>query len=471
MLVGVQSRADVPYQSEAEAWSACYEWSQVKNINGDIMPGASCVWNGYPSGKNPTVSSNCSTLYYTGGYTGEGWRGEIKTTWCIAADCVAGTRVGSAAVREGYAYDQKTDDRGCCASFVKKSSDSYGSNKWWSGDVVDTGGYCNENYAATNGTGGDPGNVKHDSPPPKMCNAGGVSCYDPKSKTACYGTESGEQVCVAVGAPDPGPGGCKSGATGSLCSGAPDGSPSSPPPDPPIPPDTSPNMQDRYVRTDGSGTPQVTINVSGYSGTSPGSAPSADSGTAGGQAGQSNSTASGNSGPNGTSPAQPSSAGGAGDPGGKCPDGSVPTASGCSGTYRDNGCDSPPACFGDAVLCGIAVNTKMTQCAVKAAAAASTGGAGDALKGYPDGDPMDASGDPKASSLASEVDLGAQASSLDAGGFGYSTSCPLVDQSFVVMGHSITIPLADKCEPLSWIRYIMIALGFFVGAKIIAGVK
>src|SRR6185312_10987122 len=111
----------------------------------------------------------------------------------------------------------------------------------------------------------------------------------------------------------------------------------------------------------------------GSSGSSP---PSSSPGGTGSNVG-----GNGNTGKNGT------------DSNGNCPNGSKPTASGCSGTYRDDGCNTPPACFGDAVLCGIAANTHKTAC--EAGSGSSVGAPPSGL-----GDGTDNTGDPTSSSVS-----------------------------------------------------------------------
>jgi hypothetical protein len=263
---------------------------------------------------------------------------------------------------------------------------------------------------------------------------------------ACGQSESGEWFCEPVKPGDAG--GCASGATGAACVGK-NGQPIPPPPDPPIPNGTPPDSTQQYNTIDSGGnTYNYTQNV--YSGTSPG--PGSSSSSSPGGSGSNSGGQSGNSGPNGT------------NQDGKCPDGSVPTASGCSGTYRDNGCDTPPACHGDAVLCGIAANTHKSAC--EAASGSSVGGPPSGM-----GDGTDNSGDPLGSSVSNEVDL-ADGSSLDGGGFGFASTCPLTDGiHFDFLGKSISVDTADMCTPLSFVYYIVLAFAYFTAAKIIAGVK
>jgi hypothetical protein len=338
-------------------------------------------------------------------------------------------------------------------SYAGKNSSDPDSAGYAVGYWVGTGNFCTDSYGAS----GEPSTAKIPKPPvlqsAEGCDKGQVSCWNPWTDSFCGVTDSGETVCVPR--KDPPPGGCAVGATGAACVGA-DGNPVPPPPNPPIGPDTPPDTTNNYTIYDSSTSTTNNYATNNYSGTSDGgsgseSGPPGSSGSPGGSG--SNTSGSGNSGKNGT------------DSTGKCSDGSVPTASGCSGTYRDDGCDTPPACHGDAVLCGIAANTHKAAC--NAASGSSVGSPPSGL----DGDPTDNSGDPGSSAVSSSVDLGDATGDLDASGFGYSSSCPLQDVSFSVMGQSVDIPLADKCDLLSFLKYIVLALAYFAAAKIIAGVK
>jgi len=380
--------------------------------------------------------------------------------WCVPASCPSGTSPGG---QSDYAMNDPgalmsgggvVDQGGCCATLSFTQSSWSAPDK---SDAVSVGHFVlngNRCYSTLGGaTTGDASGGRIPNPPPLIpynhCKAGVASCYNPFDDNFCAQSQSGEWFCVPRKTPDPG--GCISGATGAACLGK-DGNPVPPPPDPPIKNGTPPDTTNNYTINDAGTTNNYTTN--NYSGTSAGGSgsesPAPGSSSPGGTG--SNTGGSGNTGKNGT------------DANGNCPNGSKPTASGCSGTYRDDGCDTPPACFGDAVLCGIAANTHKSACA---ASGSSIGSPPTGL----DGDPTDNTGDPTSSAVSSSVDLGDATGSLDGSGFGYSSTCPLQDINFSVMGSSVSIPLADKCDLLSFLKYIVLALAYFMAAKIIAGVK
>lgn len=53
------------------------------------------------------------------------------------------------------------------------------------------------------------------------------------------------------------------------------------------------------------------------------------------------------------------------DASGQCADGSTPSASGCNAGYTDNGCDAPPYCSGDPLLCASLRETHAQRCAAQ----------------------------------------------------------------------------------------------------------
>jgi hypothetical protein len=292
--------------------------------------------------------------------------------------------------------------------------------------------------------------------PPKMCDPGQVSCYDPQNHQACYTTESGEQICTKLDQAD----NCASGATGAVCYGK-DGNPPPKPSDPPIAKDQAPDSTQTGSKTgDGSSGDNFTQN--NYSGTSPGGGTSGDtSSTAGGS--QSNQNASGNSpGPNGDHGT---------DANGHCPDGSVPTASGCSGSASDNGCDSPPQAFGDAIMAAQFKELVAIRCNTQNAASGSSSGGsniGDpatALAGA--GVPADggASGDPSTDGLVSTSDIGEDG--FDASGLGFSRACP-ASPSFQVLGHSYTLDLTPMCNFASLLGWFVLLVAYLVALRVVA---
>lgn len=464
-VVAGQASANQTVRTQADAYAACVAYGE--QIKAGSAPGwtYSCVYDPVAgtSGGN-SVCDGSSVLITNASYdlvNGVSGGVMVKWNWCVPSTCTAGTHPDG---QSPYSFNDpggalgagaQASLGGCCAHVeLQQSSWSQPdkSDAVTTGDFVLDGGYC---YADL-GHGESGAKIPKPAPlvPYDHCKAGVHSCYNPFNDNFCSQSDSGEWFCVPR--KTPAPGGCISGATGSECLGK-DGNPPPVPPDPPIKKGTPPDSTNNYTINDSSTTNNYTTN--NYSGTSdggsgsesgpPGSAPPSSSPGGSGT----NTSGSGNSGKNGT------------DGNGKCSDGSVPTASGCSGTYRDDGCDTPPACHGDAVLCGIAANTHKTACA--AASGSSTGSPPAGL----DGDPTDNTGDPGSSAVSSSVDLGDATGNLDAGGFGYSSSCPVQDVSFSVFGQSVNIPLSDKCNLLSFLKYIVLALAYFTAAKIIAGVK
>lgn len=401
-----------------------------------------------------TTLAQCPSGYWgMGTFTAENTRGTPLPNyfWCVKLNCQQGSDGGSwVAVSMGALKSADTD--GCCLTHQQTGSGSYGSRSWVEGKDTLAGGNCRDPV----GTGD--GNAVNFP----VCD--GLSCYNPDSHMACYGTESGEQVCMNVGSGSS-PGGCATGATGSVCVGTSgDGSDPAPPApsDPPIPkgqaPDSTQHGSDDQTPSGGGNTTFIQNN---YSGTSPGSGSSGSSGAEGGSTGsQSNANGSGNSGPKGTGQ------------NGQCPDGKVPTASGCSGTYTDNGCDTPPQCYGDAVMCGNAKENHYTRCAVQKMAAASSSSSGLTV-GDPSaalaaaGVPADggASGDPSGSGLVTVSDLGGDG--FDASGLGFSRSCP-APPSFTFRGQTFSIDTGPACDWASMFGYLVVLFAMLAGLRIVS---
>jgi hypothetical protein len=467
-----------PYASQGAASEECAYFVAV-HVASDPHDTWTCGFTArLPSGS----VAQCSGGPDAGGYSllenGHFFSGTYD--WCAPVSCSGDSF--SAYRPQNDATAPLSDGNSCCVTWVSENSGDSplycwsGYGCWEKGHYHRTGSRCVNDFDWR-----DPSH--HQKRDDQVCDHGqvGGSCYDPHKDAFCGTTEYGESVCVPRKTPDPG--GCISGATGSICVGK-DGNPPPKPSDPPIPSGKPPDGTSSGSVTDGGGnTSNYTTN--NYSGTSTGGSGTGDgsgsgsppsssgdgtwSGSDGGSTGgQSNANGSGNSGP-----ASGSSGGGSGD--GKCSDGSVPTASGCSGTYTDNGCDTPPQCFGDAVLCGQARELHALRCTEqkdKGPASSSSSGDNDddLFPDLPDADPFDTSGDLKSSAIIEDND-GPSADDLDAGGFGFSVTCPLHDISFSLMGRDVVIPLADKCAVLEWVRWLVLALGYFVGAKIIAGLK
>lgn len=446
--------------SQAAAYIECMSYEGQKDVNANNALDH-CRWQAGYDGVTPTGSSaSCTSVgpvhYQTAGMyqVYNNFNGAVGSlVWCIPDTCATGDNpdgAGDHTYSANYTQGSQVSKNGCCYTFNLTSAggNADGTNWYSIGSMSGEGTRCKDNTGAS----GEPTSAGALPIPPKLtpiqyCPAGKLSCWNPFTNQFCAASQSGEWSCVG---PPGDQSGCASGATGSECFNK-QGQPTPTPPNPPISSGTPPDTTNNYTINDGTTTNNYTTN--NYSGTSPGggsgssSPPSSSPGGSG-----SNVNGNGNTGKNGT------------DANGNCPNGSKPTASGCSGTYTDNGCNTPPACFGDAVLCGIAANTHKSACA---ASGSSVGAPPSGL----DGDPTDNTGDPGSSAVSSSVDLGAGTGSLDGSGFGYSSSCPLQDLSFSVLGQSVNIPLADKCDKLVFLKYIVLALAYFMAAKIMAGVQ
>ena len=379
--------------------------------------------------------------------------------WCMPSSCVAGTHPNG---QSPYSFNDpgRTIGAGglvslgeCCASveLVQSSwSLSDKSDAVTTGDFVLSGGYCYVDNGYGEGSSGgkipNPGALT----PFQYCKPGVTGCYNTFKDAFCAQTQSGEWNCIPR-TPTNDQGGCASGATGSECYSK-SGNPVPAPPDPPIQKGTPPDVTNNYTITNTNTTNNYTS--SSYSGTSPGPGPasgsSSSSSVSPGGTG-SNSTGSGNSGKGGT------------DSTGKCANGSVPTASGCSGTYRDDGCDHPPACFGDAVLCGIAANTHRDACNPSSGMSVGSPSSALAAAGVPaDGG---ASGDPSASGLVTSSDLGSDG--FDSSGLGFSRSCP-ANPIFNVLGHSYTLDLTPFCNFAGMLGWFVLLIAYLAGLRIVA---
>lgn len=437
------------YPTEAAAFTACQAYTAEMASGTKECRFISLGADPYRSGCNQPggtgkIANAVYEIYFNGTDT------SINGTWCVPSSCPSGT---SAGVSGGTQPPLATDGLGCCADWSQVGSYSYGGTTWASYDGVRNGQWCSQHYTSANPPASSP---PSNDPPKKMCDSGGLSCYSPQDNTACYVTESGEQVCVKL---DSSTGNCASGATGSVCYGK-DGAAPPPPSDPPITKDQPPDSSVQGSQTGSAGDSTFTQN--NYSGTSPGGSGGSGGDTSGDKAGgsQSNQNGSGNSsGPSGDHGT---------DTNGKCPDGSVPTASGCSGTATDAGCDTPPQCFGDAVLCASFKEQVAIRCNTKAASSSSSGGYGDpsaalAANGVPaDGG---ASGDPSASGLVTSSDIGQDG--FDASGLGFSRSCP-ANPTFSVLGHSYTLDLGPFCNFAGMLSWFVLLCASLVGLRIVA---
>ena len=291
----------------------------------------------------------------------------------------------------------------------------------------------NDGVGPTSGIPGPPSSpLAPEPPPPKVCD--GVSCYDPGQDKYCAGVEGGGQVCVP-GSSGRGGGGCASSGGSTLCAGA---------PQPPAPPSSQ--------------VPDPPSQINGAGSTTHATPPTPGSGGQGGGIvivhtttyGAPGSSANNGAGSGDSQPAPPSSSGGA-------------------GTFGGGGsCATPPACTGDAVLCGIARTQWATTCQVHndlagtgpAPSLSSLGaGLGQGDVWAPDSGGSDGS-------EAGEANEGRYNES----GFGAPQSCPLHDLDVPLWdGMSFTVPFEQGCTPLGWIRYLVLAFALFWAARITMG--
>lgn len=287
----------------------------------------------------------------------------------------------------------------------------------------------NDGVGPTAGIPGPPTTpLAPEPPPPKICD--GVSCYDPGTDKYCAGVAGGGQVCVPGSSGRGGPGGCASSGDSTICAG-PQQAPTPPPSQVPDPPSQ----------------------ISGAGETTHATPPTPGSGGQGGGVvivhtttyGQPGSSANNGAGSGDSAPAPPSSSGGTGSFGG------------------GGSCDTPPACTGDAVLCGIARTQWATTCQVHkdlagtapAPSLSSLGAGLSASKVWVDAPAGTTVGD------------AANAGSYDTSGGGASRVCPLTDFHFSTV--SVTVPLSKGCDPLWWLGLAGEGFALFGAARITAG--
>lgn len=289
----------------------------------------------------------------------------------------------------------------------------------------------NDGVGPTSGIPGPPDTpLAPEPPPPKICN--GVSCYDPGQDKFCAGVEGGGQVCVPGGSGRSPQGACASSGGSTLCGGAPQA---------PVPPPAQ--VPDPPGQINGSGS--IT------QGTPP---PAGGGGQGGGVVvvhtatyGQPGSSANDGAGAGDSSPAPPSSSGGAGSFGG------------------GGSCETPPACTGDAVLCGIARTQWATTCQIHKDLA-GTGPAPSVTSGVAGDVWVDGS-----AGTGDAVADNANKGIYDQSGFGGSRACPLNDMTVTFQGQSIAVPFSRGCEPLNWLSYLVVGFALFSASKITMGAR
>ena len=258
----------------------------------------------------------------------------------------------------------------------------------------------------------------------------------------------GTQVCVPAPTSDGGGGGCSSSGDTTICSGS---------PSPPVPPPST-GVTDPATQVQGSDTTQQSGSTSG------GGSPISVTTTVYGAPGTGTSSGTGASPGSGSSP--PSSGQ---QPGDKGPASSSSTGS-PDGSYSGGGnCASPPACTGDAALCGFARQSWALQCQLHSDLKGLTDTTGLADQDHtlgPDGDPDQIFSDGSSSGSGSGGD-GDALSTLDASGFlGGGGSCPAGDP-IMVDGHAI-IDWSGLCQAMSLIAGFVLAMAYVYAAFIIA---
>jgi len=453
-VVGTSSAHAAPrFLTQAEAHSYC-----LAHMNAPPTPpwcglesfaegtGVQCSINGvvYPG----MINSNSDYRFSFNG-------GSDTTFWCVPATCSAHDS-GSVSQQWGGVYSDGTlyCNDGCMSIFHMNSG--IGSLQFANGDGGSWGHFVGNGNRCTSST--DASLFKASSPAPSLCDHGSSSCYNP-TRGFCATSQSGEVYCEP--APPPGSGACAVGATGASCVG--NGTPPPAPPNPPISSGSPPSSAGTATATDSGGTTN-NYTTNNYSGTSPGGGSPASGSSSGGTGSQSNTGGSGNTRPPGTTSGTDST--------GKCADGSVPTASGCSGTATDAGCNTPPQCYGDAVMCGQFKEQVAIRCATQKTAAASASSAG-ANYGDPSaalgtlGVPADggASGDPSTSGLVTSTDVGQDG--FDSSGLGMARTCP-ANPSFSFQGHTFELDLTPFCSFATTFGWFVLLISFLVGLRIVA---
>lgn len=279
---------------------------------------------------------------------------------------------------------------------------------------------------------------------PQLC--GGGSCYDPNANQFCA-TSGGSQFCVSGSVADSQQGGCVSSGGASLCAGS---------PTPPSPvgvsgsrvtnPATQIKSSDQYTQQSPTTGALQSVTVNTYQ--APGGSVSSGSTSTSQPAANSASTSS----------SQPASS----------------SSSGSSDSFGGGGdCNTPPVCQGDAVMCGVAQEAWHTSCNVTIQTTALVGSnptqqpptfASDQTK-YSQSDVW-----VQSSGTGSTVGDAANSGTYDETGFGYSTTCPMVDLT-VPIGSvgSFVIPFSKGCVIGPWIYWTVIAFSLYRAARITAG--
>ncbi|WP_239950045.1 hypothetical protein [Dyella terrae] len=136
-------------------------------------------------------------------------------------------------------------------------------------------------------------------------------------------------------------------------------------------------------------------------------------------------------------------------------------------------CNTPPACSGDAVNCGIVRQQWYSMCSAKTSSDALY----KAVAGDGNGPPTFASDSTKYGQSAVWVQpdtsqngtVGGQANSgtYDQSGFGYARTCPLQDMSLSSVPFLVKFSIG--CDVLTYFGYGLVAFALFAAACITAG--
>ncbi|HET7267411.1 MAG TPA: virulence factor TspB C-terminal domain-related protein, partial [Oleiagrimonas sp.] len=154
-------------------------------------------------------------------------------------------------------------------------------------------------------------------------------------------------------------------------------------------------------------------------------------------------------------------------PDGQCIDGFVPSAGGCGAGYADRGCDQPPTCSGDPLLCAGIKEQHASRCADQKAR-------GELHDIDAEKVALDALGlvAPVPMNLAEQiydktVGDGEGGQGLDTTGWGYNRTCPLEPKTFALMGQSVTVDFSVACTPLNLGGVLVMIMAYLAAARIL----
>ncbi|MHA6203490.1 virulence factor TspB C-terminal domain-related protein [Dyella soli] len=458
------------YATPAAAQAGCIaEWNAFVAQNSGNAGDSSCIlWNnsvvtqpvgfygitGHCCGAGRTYkwdtstppSNPCSSLaplvpVYVSFKQGQA-RPAAGATWTL--DPITGAKV-QCPFNISYSDAQELGDAN--GNFWVKASETYTGNPTGAQSTTPVAGSSNYNDSTGGAMNPQPSSQ---SDAPQIC--GGGSCVDKGTNQACA-VAGGAQVCVPLSTATTPAGGCSSGGGATVCAGTPTApSPVGQPNSTITDPATQIKSSDKYttgnVQTGAVGSTIVNVFSSGAP-TTNGAKPGSVSATKGG----SSSTLNGQSGP-----ASSSSTG--------------------NGDSFNGGsdCNAPPACQGDAVMCGIAQEQWNTMCSAKKSADdlyKSLAGDGTGPQGAdptPTQSPNSSMAWQSGTSTGNSSADAANQGNYDMAGLGFSSACPLHDMSVPLPGgRAFDIKFSNGCELGGWLRAIIIAFALFAAAKITAG--